>query len=153
MREAIGSSFVLNFVITFIAIFILFFVGSLTYTKAFKVKNKIIDTIESYQGEIASSNSSTLKSDFVSDVDNKLSEIGYRLSNKSECESNGRFSNGTELIKQGTSTYRYCIYQFTTDKGNYYGVTAYMYFEVPIIGVKLEFPVYGETKIFTKLSK
>jgi hypothetical protein len=28
-----------------------------------------------------------------------------------------------------------------------------MYFEVPIIGTKLEFPIYGETKVFTEISK
>jgi hypothetical protein len=29
----------------------------------------------------------------------------------------------------------------------------YLYFEVPIIGTKLEFPIYGETKVFTEISK
>lgn len=150
MREAIGSSFILNFVIIFIAIFILFFVGSITYTKAFKVKNKIIDIIESYEGEINSSGN-LLNNQFEKDVNEKLSEIGYKISKNQNCDTDGRFSKATELKKTGTSTYRYCVYEFNTEKGDYYGVVAYMYFEVPIIGTKLELPVYGETRIFTSL--
>ena len=45
MREAIGNSFLFYFVIIFFALFIFFFIGTLAYTKAFKVKNKIVDEI------------------------------------------------------------------------------------------------------------
>lgn len=148
MKEAIGNSFVFNFVILFFVIFIFFFVGSLTYTKAFKVKNKIIDTIEIYEGNISSGN--IMNSSFQSDVDKKLSEIGYRISNETTCKTDGRFGNGQQLTKGGSSNYRYCVYRFETSRGNYYGVVAYMYFEVPIIGTKLELPIYGETKIFSE---
>lgn len=152
MREAIGNTFVLNFVLVFVALFIFFFIGTMTYTKAFKVKNKIVDTIEIYDGEISTS-AETLNKDFETEVNEKLSEIGYRISTNNTCDTDGRFEGSTELKKSGTSNYRYCIYKFSTSKGNYYGVVAYIYFEVPIIGAKLEFPVYGETKVFTEISK
>jgi len=148
MKEAIGNAFVFNFVILFFVIFIFFFVGSLTYTKAFKVKNKIIDTIEMYEGDISSGN--IMNSSFQSDVDKKLSEIGYRISDESTCKIDERFKNGQQLTKGGSSNYRYCVYEFETSRGNYYGVVAYMYFEIPIIGAKLELPIYGETKIFSE---
>ncbi len=146
MREAIGGSFIFYFVIIFIALFILFFVGGLSYTKAFKVKNKIVDIIENNEGVI---NNAT-----ISEIDEKLGEIGYQINTyRDHCKTDGRFENATELTS-GSSQYRYCIYEFkSTSKGNYYGVVAYMYFQVPIINSKLELPVYGETKIFTELSK
>lgn len=147
MREAIGNSFVLNFIITFIILFILIFVGTTTYTKAFKVKNKIVDTIENYDGDIANGN--RLNSSVQDEINEKLGQIGYRIEPNSQCKTDGRFSRGTLLSK--TSNYRYCVYRFTTNKGNYYGVVAYIYLEIPIIGFKLEFPVYGETKIFYEL--
>ncbi|MBR1717868.1 MAG: hypothetical protein IJ715_01200 [Bacilli bacterium] len=147
MREAIGNSFVLNFIITFVILFILIFVGTTTYTKAFKVKNKIVDTIENYDGKIATGN--RLNSSVSDEINEKLGQIGYRIDPSSECKTDGRFSNGTLLSK--TSDYRYCVYKFSTTKGNYYGVVAYIYMEIPVIGAKLEFPVYGETKIFFEL--
>jgi hypothetical protein len=145
MRGAIGSSFVVNFIITFIVIFILIFVGTLTYTKAYKVKNKIVDTIEYYDGDITNSNA--LSGTVQGEIDRKLGEIGYRVDSSNGCKTDGRFANGT-LIRKSSNNYRYCIYKHTTRRGDYYGVVAYAYLEIPIIGVKLQFPVYGETKVF-----
>lgn len=149
-----GTSYVVNFIIVFFVIFIALFVGTLSYTKAFKVKNKIVDTIEKHNGEIESS-SNKLDSDVQKEIDEKLGQIGYRISDKTTCELKGRFRDGAGgyemLSKSGSSSYRYCIYKFSDTKGDYYGVVAYIYFEVPIIGSKLEFPVYGETKTFLKL--
>ncbi len=144
MREAIGNTYVLNFIITFFAIFILIFIGTTTYTKAFKVKNKIVDTIENFDGEIDTGNH--LRNNVQDEIDEKLGQIGYRIDNNSECPTDGRFSNGQMLSK--SSNYRYCIYRFSTSKGNYYGVVSYIYIEIPIIRAKLEFPVYGETRVF-----
>ena len=147
MREAIGNSFILNFIITFIIIFILIFVGTLTYTKAFKVKNKIIDIIEYNDGEIANGNA--IKGNIQGEIESKLSSIGYRYDKSSECTTDGRF--GDTPVTKGESSYRYCIYQHKTNRGYYYGVVAYAYLEIPIIGAKLSFPVYGETKIFNSI--
>ena len=34
-----------------------------------------------------------------------------------------------------------------TSKGEYYGVTVYVHFDIPIVGYFLNFPLYGETRI------
>lgn len=152
MREAIGTTYVVNFIIVFFALFIFIFVGTLSYTKAFKVKNKIVDIIENRDG-IGIENGNKLSSSVKDEIDSKLSEIGYGISNKNTCDTDGRFEDADAVLTQDTSSYRYCIYKFNTSKGSYYGVVSYIYFEIPIIGTKLEFPVYGETKIFTELDK
>ena len=45
MREAIGSTWLIGIVVTFIAIFSGFLAYSISYTKAFRVKNEIIKLI------------------------------------------------------------------------------------------------------------
>ena len=155
MREAIGTSYVVNFIITFFILFILVFLATLSYTKAFKVKNKIVDIIEEYEGDVVDT-SSQLKSGPQGDINSKLGQIGYRVSDKKKCKKNGRyegnaFDNAKEISKNGNSNYHYCIYQVDTGKGKYYGVVTYIYFDIPIVGSTVEIPVYGETKTFTEI--
>jgi hypothetical protein len=150
MREAIGTSYVISFIVTFFVLFILIFIGTLSYTKAFKVKNRIVDIIESHEGNIEKI-SGSLDTNVENEINSKLNQIGYRISNESKCKTDGRFSTGTVLKKSSKSTYRYCIYKFTSNNdkiGDYYGVVTYIYFDIPIIGSRLQFPVYGETRTF-----
>ena len=52
MNQAISNALLFNIVIVFVIVLIGFFVGSLSYSKASKVKNRIIEEIEKY-GESA----------------------------------------------------------------------------------------------------
>lgn len=146
MKEAIGTSFVLGLVITFLIIFMLLFATSLSYTKAFKVKNKIIEIVEKYDDILKQSvGNNRLNGTVENEINKSLSEIGYRIS---PIPNNCPERNGAQaLMKNTTANYEYCIYRYNTSKGYYYGVTAYIYYEIPIIGSSLRFPVYGETKI------
>jgi hypothetical protein len=138
MKESIANSYIFGIVILFVGLIMLFFVASLNYTKAFKVKNKIINAIETY-GEY--------NTKAKSEIEDALSGIGYRVDNSGNCKTDGRFSKGTSLTQLGNTNYRYCVYEFDQgERGKYYGVVAYMYFEIPLLGKTLEFPVYGETK-------
>lgn len=135
MKESIANAYILQIVIVFVVIFIFFFAGSLTYSKAFKVKNRIVDIIEKYE---------TYNDTAKSEIASTLSEMGYRVDTTNKgCPTR----NGKESIVATNNGYRYCVYEYDTNKGKYYGVAAYMYFDFPIIGNHLEFPVYGETKI------
>lgn len=146
MKEAISNSFLTTFILTIIIILILLVTGSLSYTKAFKVKNRIVNIVE---------NAQTWDSNTVEQVDAALREIGYRVNvnNKQNCPARkGAIDNNDAVtdsaINSFGSNYRYCIYKYFTPKGYYYGVTAYMYFDIPLISSLLELPVSGETKIF-----
>lgn len=135
MKESIANTFILNIVIVFIVIFIFFFTGSLSYSKAFKVKNRIVDIIEKYE----SYNSSA-----IAEITSTLKDMGYRINTGNKgCP----VRKGQTSISATINSYRYCVYEYSTPKGTYYGVAAYMYFDFPIIGNSVEFPVYGETKI------
>ena len=50
MKEAIGSTWLMGMIITFIAIFSGFLAYSISYTKAFRVKNEVINIIEKNEG-------------------------------------------------------------------------------------------------------
>lgn len=135
MREAVGNTFIVSIIITFVIVFIILFATSTSYTKAYKVKNKIIDIIEENNGVGAAT---------YKEIDQFLGGIGYRVN-----ETKRKCPNGGE---NPSSSYRYCIYPKSTSKGVYYVVTAYMYFDVPILSAILEMPVQGETKILGILS-
>lgn len=140
MREAIGSSLLYNIVITIVIVMIAVLISSLAYSKAFKVKNRIINMIESNRGYNSDLN-----------IDSELTSMGYKTktSNTSSCVE----KDGAELKTSGVS-HDYCVYEYKTCESenggtcnSYYKVITYMYFDIPIIGKLLKFPVSGETKV------
>ncbi len=140
MRESIGNAYLLGIIAFFVVIIMLFFSASMNYTRAFKVKNRIINIIET--------NKTYNNGEVKTEIDRTLGDMKYRIANNASCKQEGRFENA-KLVNQtiGTSTYRYCIYEFNSkDRGKYYGVVTYMYFDIPLLNVTLEFPIYGETK-------
>lgn len=159
MKEAIANAGIFNLVIIFVIILIAFFIGSLSYSKAFKVKNKILEEIEKDQAYTTGVNNST-----EDRVEEWIGNIGYRVNtgntrNSSNCPT--VTGNGGEQGKLVNSDgdYQYCVYEFDTctakaDKakcGKYYRVTAYMYFDIPILSGLLRIPVSGETMIFNEI--
>ena len=141
MRESIGASFVLYAIVIFVSIFCLFFIGGLSYTKAFKIKNRIIDIIEEnecYDGGGCSSKEQ---------INQALKEAGYLVKKGPADCGNIRNKKGATVLTQGSNGYRYCVYKVDTKTGSYYGAVAFMYFQIPVIHANLEFPVYGETKV------
>ncbi len=135
MREALGNSMLFNIVIVFIVAVIGIVIGYASYTKAYRIKNMIINTIEE-KGKYDKD---------VSDIiDNRLNEIGYRTSTKKECPKQENCGEVTYV----KPNYHYCVYTCSTKNGVYYRVNSYAYFDVPIIGDNFELPVYGETRIF-----
>lgn len=131
MKEAIGNSFVFNMVMIFVGVMIALLVGSLAYSKGFKIRNRIIDIVQKYDG---------YTDEAREEIEKNLADIGYRIVDKS-CKER----NGVSAIQD--SDYRYCLYKYDTAKGPYYGVTVFIHIDIPIIGDWFEIPLYGETRI------
>lgn len=157
MKESISNAIILNVAIIFLFITAMLFAGSTAYTKAFKVKNRIINIIERNESKIISNKMiDKLPSTVEDEIEASLSSIGYRVetNHNSKCQEamKNRFknkNNNYSAVTTRDSTYNYCIAVYNDSSamhGRYYAVITYMYFEVPLIGSKLEFPVYGETK-------
>ena len=145
MRESFGTVFVVNMVVIFVAIFIFFFVAGMSYAKAFKIKNRITDIIE--ENECFNEGGCTSKAE----IETVMKNTGYHIKQGDpKCGDVSRIKNmktKPQILTDSNSTYRYCVYKVSTNRGDYYGAVAFMYFELPLGFGTMEFPVYGETKV------
>lgn len=136
MKAATGNALLMNVIIIFLVVVLSLIVTSISYTKAYRVKNRIIEIIEDYNGNFAGGN-------IMTQINSSLTSIGYRHNNGKQCPTLDNLS-----ADYAGSDYLYCIYTYNSDRGKYYKVIAYMYLDLPIIGSYLNFPIYGETKVF-----
>lgn len=149
MRETMGTTFVVGAVLFFITIFVFFFVAGISYTKAFKTKNKIIDIIEE-NGCFDEGNCPSKEQ-----ISTILRETGYRIKpGLPECGSINRIRDivnnqkgNAQILTDEYNSFRYCVYKVTSARGSYYGAATFMYFDMPLGFGTLEFPIYGETKV------
>lgn len=133
MRSAIGNSLLMNIVIIIVTTIILVFVGILSYSKAYRVKNRIVEVIEKY-GEY--------DDDAKDEIAVFLKQTGYQLGNCNESSVKDK-----EKMKEDSKGYKYCVEEKSEgQQKKYYRVTAYVEFNFPVINSLLEVPVSGETK-------
>lgn len=144
MRESIGGSFLLYIVIFFIGVIILFFASIMSYSKAYRVKNRIINVVES-------SGCSTTESDIISTIDSDLKDAGYTYTTAGKCNFNNECQNFNTKFPNNGENFNYCICKI--DNGNngfYYEVITFTEFEFPIIKDVIRSNVHGESKIMCK---
>ncbi len=144
MREGIGETFTYNMIILFIIIVFGILSATISYYKAYKVNNRILDSIEKYEGY----NDASRK-----DIQNKLKIIGYTQNNADKCPER----KNMELEKQD-NIYLYCVYYHVDDRGTIdksnresnkdsepiyynYSVASYIYIDLPIVG-RFKVPVF-----------
>lgn len=163
MKEAMGNSVITMIVITFMAILILLLASSSSYSKAAKVRNRIIEMIENNQGYGVNGNGIKDISLLREEIDSELSKYGYRINTSytNNCPSkDGLDPNtgaATEIYDINSSLglnnkYQYCVYEYRTNKGVYYGVLTYMYFDIPLVE-NIKLGIYGESKTLYDLSE
>lgn len=152
MREAIGGTWLFGLVITFIVFFASFLAISINYSKAFHVKNNVVDIISKYEGnnpcarkKIASylktegylvPGSCPKKNAKVNGVVNSYDYVGYNL-------------DGTE-VSSGSKAY-YCISKDSTDNNTvidkkFYRVVIFFKIDLPVVGDITTFNIKGETE-------
>ena len=163
MKASLGGGMLLYLVVFFLAFVMLTFVSILSYSKAYRVKNRIIELVEKY--EVYESISG--KVDAVDAIKPDLSNAGYDVSNPTRCNSNNVQNHLKEILPEKYHTklprninkygYNYCVFEINSDEypekisnGKFYVVVTFVKYEFPIIGDLLTFPVYGETKILKK---
>ena len=152
MREAIGSTWLIGIVITFIAIFSGFLAYSISYTKAFRVKNEIINIIEKNEGfsdsttdDLYNIDDSTLSQDPSTEAKafKFIKSIGYNYS---------MFENATNPCREGElKTGGYCLAKYCPRNDSetdriYYKVTTYISLSIPFLNIGIRIPITGETK-------
>lgn len=151
MREAIGGTWLTGLVITFIVLFSGFLAYSISYTKAFRVKNEIINIIEKNEGYTISKNAnyanydeSSLQEKDLNTTEVKIykfiKSLGYDYAMNINCDTakNARAING------------YCLKKHCPDgqnsKKTYYSVTTYVHLSIPLVNLGIKIPISGQTK-------
>lgn len=147
MREAIGGSWLLGFVIVFVVLFSSYLAVSINYTKAFKVKNKIISLIEVNEGYIKSKNhnlNSLTEDQLKSDPSTEakifiaLKDIGYYTATNVNCNP----TEDGEVFAGG-----YCVKRINSGIGSYYKVKTFILFDLDLFNFTIHIPIKGETKV------
>ena len=163
MKGAIGNAFILNLVISFILIFYLLLIGSMAYSRTYKVKNYIINAIDRLESEGRANNPANI----LTETRDYLKKVGYTRSYNGHCANDlnerKRTSYGTYTNTQlylNSWEYDYCVYvnvlvnnDTNTVSANMlnYTVVAYMKFDIPVIGNFIRIPIRGETKTYYRL--
>ena len=142
MKESVNTAIIFNIILVFFVIIIVLLTTSLSYSKAFKVKNRIIEIIELHQDYNPAAKT---------EINEFLRDIGYKT-NDWRVTRGCRADRGTAL-STSIGGYRYCIYRNEVYNGTYYVVEAFIYFDFPVINSLIEIPVYGETKILYDLDE
>lgn len=151
MKESIGGSMLLYLVLIFVTVVMLLFSSILTYSKAYKIKNRIIEVIEKY---------GMYNSTVANEINPDLSVAGYKANQTSNCDDiynkliRTKYSEDKLSRNHNSYGYNYCIFKSTNtegvNEGSYYVVVTFVEFQFPVIGDIMTFPVYGETKILGK---
>ncbi len=177
MRDSIGGSLLLYLVIIFAGLVITLFVSVLSYSKAYRVKNRTIELLERYETFLEASNTTydSANDVYVSHTYDVMDALLFDLSNAGYERSNptDRCKNIKQKLisKYGPTkasnlsdnindyNYNLCIYEMCNEPRNpsgkckgsfYFIVVTFARFDVPVIGDVLQIPVYGETKTLGK---
>lgn len=146
MRQAIGTTWIMQLVIIFMLIFVAFLALTINYTKAFKIKNELISIIERNEGIKETADGS------VGLINNYLLYNNYTVQGSCEVGEYGGKDLNINTISEviAGEKYSYCVKKIststpTTPKRARYEVRIFFRFSLPIIGDLITFPVEGTT--------
>ena len=153
MRDAMGGTWLTGLVIIFIFLFAGFLAYSISYTKAFRAKNEILNLIERNEGFTTSANNldnitdDALKNDpsVEGKAFNYIKSLGYNYTIFDGTNDPCTRNNLGEKQKGGYCLIKYCPKSGESEKV-YYKVTTFIALSIPIINVTIKLPISGETK-------
>ena len=146
MREAIGGTWLFGLVITFIVFFASFLAISVNYSKAFNVKNNVVDLISKYEGNNCNARMN---------IGKYLNDVGYLVTG--DCKGvgsvDGEIYTAYDLNGNKVNNGRgyYCIAKEDTKDAtdinkSYYRVVVFFRVDLPIVGNLTTFRIKGETE-------
>lgn len=153
MREAIGGAWLLSITVGLIALFTAYLAFSVNYSKAFKVKDAIVERIEKYEGFNKDDDKE------MKEIREYLSKIGYNT--KGKCNESIGFTDdipfigvdGTTIRKNDKNTkFTYCVERVAKSvavgdySSAYYKVTVFYGLSLGFVDLNSMFYLTGETK-------
>ena len=143
MRDAMGGTVALVIIVVFIVFALGYMAFNVNYTKAFRMKNKIISVYEDYDGKCLSDCESAIK--------NYAKTIGYSSGNDLNCPNGYNSSNNLYCFKKVSASGEVIGTIDDTKKKSYYKIITKINVEVPIINNILDLKIFyitGDTKSF-----
>jgi hypothetical protein len=144
MRDSLGGVVNIVIIVVFIVIALGYLAFNVNYTKAFRMKNKIISVYEDYNGKC------TAYSECKSEIKEYASSIGYKPANLT-CESGYTKVDSLYCVKEESAVTYTSGSQQDKRSGKYYKVVTKININIPIVdnilGIKV-FSVSGNTKVF-----
>ncbi len=165
MKEALGGISIFQIVIIFILLFAAIMSLTINHTKAFGVKDEIINILE--KENATEINNQKLNKTTISEIVNALEEGGYRTTGSCPADFVGYDRNGSETSKNAS----FCIKAnlvnesymkdikdkcknnkcIVTDSGFptmvYYDIKLFYQLDIPIIRNIFNFTINGSTKV------
>ena len=149
MKEAVGGVSLFNIVIVFVLLFAGYISLSINYSKAYNVKNEILNIIRNQGGVCTSSQASSTNNcyNFSEQITDYFAEASYRSTGSCEEGLVGYDRNG--LVNNTNSTF--CVKGIRANSNSelpnalYYQVKVFYQLDLPVINQLFEFSIYGET--------
>jgi hypothetical protein len=156
MRESFGSAWIFGLVMVFMLVFSAYLALTISYQKAFKVKNEVLSIIEREQGVTSKTSSNPENWGAVQLINSYLTNMSYRQ--KGACPEGSKGIDTLDLNANysnfhdggGSDKFYYCITKKNSGDGlrtsaSYYEVKLFYKFNLPVIGDIYTFDVSGET--------
>lgn len=145
MRDAIGGVVNLVIIVVFMVIVSGYLAFNVSYTRAFRVKNKIISTYEQYSGNCDSNTSPCM-----TEIMNFMKEIGYDMNQKISMSGYNCRKGFCSLKVQGAKD---SSMSSVDDRDRYYyKIVTQITIDLPIINRVMQgmdtFKIKGDTKTF-----
>ena len=146
MRQTIGGTWLLQLMILFILLFVAFIILTLNYSKTVKIKNEVLSIIEKYEG---------LNDRSIGLVNNYLTASNYGVTSACVSEETSGIYGALDLSSSSLEVarpdvkYYYCVKKYNGNStSNYYQITLFYKFNLPVIGDTSRFSIKGTTTNF-----
>jgi len=147
MRDAMGGTVVITIIVFFIVVVSAYLAFNVNYTKAFRMKNKIISVYEEYRGDCDNigTNCATKIREYAKEIGYKPAELtcsnGYSKRDNLYCV------KPMQVVKDASSD----VYKDDSKVAYYYKIETKIDINIPIVdnvlGIRV-FRITGDTKIF-----
>lgn len=147
MREAFGGTFMLKLGLVFLVIYISLMAAAINYSKAFRMKNQIINIIEHYQY----SGSSDPNDKAITEINNYLKGVANTKPGEAVCKNaseNTNNSNGYTYTEEGACIIHMGMLDSVVGSSTrYYKVVTFITININFFDMDFNIPVSGETKV------
>ena len=151
MRESVGGAWLFGIVIVFVFFFAGFLAYSINYTKAFNVKNEIVNYIEHLRGfskfDSTGGRSIEVETDervLNETVEGKMYQYIQRVGYNHSAVDPSVCSDGKGEYYWGSCIYKVCSNN-NKYADTYYKVTTFINFTIPVVNLTFTIPIVGET--------